>query len=118
MKFETVKDFITFCDNARQDINGDKINVENLDRFYAVADVVKELFGDAKIEVERPKQTAKATNIIIKNTYNDFEGERKDRLLKVLANVDGVSFSGCSKHDEQDGKFVMILTVEDIWVEE
>lgn len=117
MKFETVKDFITFCDKARENIEGEKINVENLDRFYAVAKVVKQLFGNAKIEVERPNQSVKETNIIIRDKCVDFDRERKETLIKILESVDGVSISGCKKHDKQDGQFIMILTVEDIWTE-
>lgn len=48
-KATTIGKFIDFCDKARECMEGCKINVEVLDRYFTVAKVAWKLFADAII---------------------------------------------------------------------
>lgn len=118
MEFKTAKDFIKYIDESRKTTEANKLNIDKLDKYFAIAEVVKEIFAGAKIEVEQPQKDIRETNITIIDKSVDFEDERKYKLLKVLENVDGFSFSGIRERDKKDGQFMIVLTVENIWYDE
>lgn len=118
-KAKTVGEFIDFCDKSRECMEGRKINIDLLEKYYAVANVVRQLFADAIIEVEKPNRRINTTNIVIQCSYFDCEKEAKELFIKVLQNVDGISISSTDqfKNDESNKNVLIILTIENIWEE-
>lgn len=118
-KAKTVGEFIDFCDKSRECMEGRKINIDLLEKYYAVANVVRLLFTDAIIEVEKPNRRINTTNIVIHSAYFDCEKEAKELFIKVLQNVDGISISSTDqfKNDESNKNVLIILTIENIWEE-
>lgn len=100
------------------DINGTHINEANLNRYKKAVSDFKELMPNANIMAETPNKHTSATVVTIEFQLEDFEGERKDKLLDILRSVDGFSLS-CSRSFNGDipSKTQIIFSVDNIWEE-
>lgn len=108
-KAKTIGEFIDFCDKSRECMVGRKININLLEKYYAVANVVRQLFTDATIEAEKPNRIISTTNIVIIGAYFDCEKEVKELFIKVLQNIDGISISSTNQFKNNESKKTYLL---------
>lgn len=113
MKFNNIDEWMLWLDSDefKKTIDGKTLHVDNLNKFYTCAELVREIFDNLCVVIEEPIKIQSQASVVVDCKFFYIENDKKEKFAKLIKLADGIEFS----HNSSNARFS--ITVDGIWIE-